>query len=190
MRQPFDIASTLLDEMTKLNRAWYTREDQMSPLNFGLTKEQMDKNKERDENMAKMMTQRDLLSKHVMGSGWKAINAVRINSGVNPDKAHFEAMYNEEVHFLLNQRGGSPSNYPRPGKIQDMLACILNKVERSDKVIKEMNDDVSSLNQKVTSHSVSIKLLETQMGQISAHLNPRPKEGLPSDTLVNPKNDT
>ncbi|KAG5611457.1 hypothetical protein H5410_022738 [Solanum commersonii] len=41
----------------------------------------------------------------------------------------------------------------------------------------------------VTSHLVSIKQLETQMGQIASHLNLRKKGGLPSDTLVNLKNE-
>jgi len=74
MRQPFDIASALLDEMMKINRAWYTSEDHVSPLNLGLTKEQMVQKQERDQNMAKIMTQMDLLTKYVMGGGYRAVN--------------------------------------------------------------------------------------------------------------------
>ncbi|KAG5580905.1 hypothetical protein H5410_051532 [Solanum commersonii] len=36
----------------------------------------------------------------------------------------------------------------------------------------------------VTSHSIAIKQLETEVGQILSHLNPRQKWGLPSDTMV------
>uniref|UniRef100_M1D9B4 Integrase core domain containing protein n=1 Tax=Solanum tuberosum TaxID=4113 RepID=M1D9B4_SOLTU len=79
---------------------------------------------------------------------------------------------------------------PKNFRTEDMLARILNKVEGSDKVLKKMKDDVSSLNETIISHSVSIKQLETQMSQILAHLNPRPKGGLPSDTMVNPKNES
>uniref|UniRef100_M1DNJ5 Integrase core domain containing protein n=1 Tax=Solanum tuberosum TaxID=4113 RepID=M1DNJ5_SOLTU len=194
--------------------------------------------------MAKMMTQLDLLVKNVMNSGTRVVDVVGV-SGVNPDEAHFEALYNEEVSFLANQGGGFCPSYPRPGwnqgwnrecddgwrdrerelrdsntswkerdgdneiyvplherqkpkdqkvdlenfRTEDMLSRILNKVEGSDKVLKDMKDDVSNLNQTVTSHSVSIKQLKTQMGQILTHLNLRPKRGLSSDTMANPKNE-
>ncbi|KAK4718119.1 hypothetical protein R3W88_016457 [Solanum pinnatisectum] len=238
MQQPYEVASQLLDCMTKINRVWYTREYQVSPLTFRMTKEQIEKDHERDQNMAKMMTQLDILEKNVMGSGTKSVDVVGVG-GVNPDEAYFEALYNEEVNFLANQGGGFLSNYQRscenlgwnrdkgwrdhdrdwgdrnaswkkregdkdmyapPHEHQnpkesenvrskDMLSRILNKIEVSNKVLKKMKEDVSTLNETVPSHSVSIKQLETRMGQILTHLNPRPKGGLLSDTLVNPKNE-
>jgi len=86
----------------------------VSHLNFSMAKEQMEKDQEWDKNIAKMMTQIDILSKHVMESGSKVVNAIIIYR-VNPDEAQFEAMYNEEVKFLANQGGGFRPNYPRLG---------------------------------------------------------------------------
>ena len=39
MLQSFEVASFLLDGITKVNQAWYTKDDQVSPLCFRLTQE-------------------------------------------------------------------------------------------------------------------------------------------------------
>jgi len=114
MQQPYAVAVQLLDGMTTINRAWYTREDQVSPVTFQLSKEQVEKDNERDQNMAKIMTQLDILSKNVMGAGTRGVNAIGIRCA-NPEESTFDALYNEEVNFLANQGGGYRSNYPRQG---------------------------------------------------------------------------
>uniref|UniRef100_M1D954 Integrase core domain containing protein n=1 Tax=Solanum tuberosum TaxID=4113 RepID=M1D954_SOLTU len=114
MQQPYIIAAQLLDGMTTINRAWYTREDQVSLVTFKLTNEQLEKDQERDQNMAKIMTQLDILSKNVMGAGARSVNDVGVGC-VNPNEANFKALYNEEVNFLATQGGGYRSNYPRQG---------------------------------------------------------------------------
>uniref|UniRef100_M1DZZ3 Integrase core domain containing protein n=1 Tax=Solanum tuberosum TaxID=4113 RepID=M1DZZ3_SOLTU len=96
MQQPYIITVQLLDGMTKINRAWYTREDQVSLLTFKLTKEQLEKDQERDQTMAKMMTQLDIFAKNVMGDGARSVNVVGIGC-VNPNEAKCEALYNKEV---------------------------------------------------------------------------------------------
>ncbi|WMV13902.1 hypothetical protein MTR67_007287 [Solanum verrucosum] len=72
---------------------------------------------------------------------------------------------------------------------EDMLVRIYDKAEGSNKVLKDLKNDFSTLSQMVTSHLDSLKQLETQLGQIVTHLNPRQKGTLRSDTISNPKND-
>lgn len=73
--------------------------------------------------------------------------------------------------------------YSKGGRMKDIISHIRNKVEGSDKVLKEMKEDISTLNQRLTCHSVSIKILETQMGQMYLNKNPTKQGGLPSDTI-------
>ncbi|WMV58852.1 hypothetical protein MTR67_052237 [Solanum verrucosum] len=72
--------------------------------------------------MAKIMTQIDLLTKHVMQSGYKIVNVVGSSSRVSRDDAKFEALYNKEIQFLSSQvwgEGGSRLSYPRSRVNQD-----------------------------------------------------------------------
>ena len=80
--------------MSTINPSWYTREDRVSPLTLKFTKEQRERDQERDQNMAKMMTQLDIFAKNVMGDGAKSVNNVDVGSP-NPDEAKFEVLYNE-----------------------------------------------------------------------------------------------
>ncbi|XP_049356983.1 uncharacterized protein LOC125821608 [Solanum verrucosum] len=62
---------------------------------------------------------------------------------------------------------------------------ILNKVEGSDEMLKEMKADFSSFNTKVNSDS--IKKLEYQMSQLSAQLESKPQEKYADDMMINSK---
>ncbi|WMV32979.1 hypothetical protein MTR67_026364 [Solanum verrucosum] len=115
MRQPFNIVSALLDEMTKINCTWYTMEDQVPPLNLGLTKEQIEKNQERDENIAIIMTQMDLLTKHVIQGCSKVVNAVVASSRVSLNDAKFEVKYNER-HISCRAKWGFSSELFKVGR--------------------------------------------------------------------------
>ncbi|XP_047257616.1 uncharacterized protein LOC107849168 [Capsicum annuum] len=58
-----------------------------------------------------------------------------------------------------------------------------------DKMVHELKDDFSQLSQTMMSYSASIKQLDTQVGKIFVQLNARPRGGLLSNMIANPKND-
>ncbi|XP_059277533.1 uncharacterized protein LOC132031566 [Lycium ferocissimum] len=82
-----------------------------------------------------------------------------------------------------------PTSDLASSKIEDMLSKELKKVKSTDTFCKKMRDEVKSMKQVVSSHSTSIKQLESQLSQISAILNQRQKNTLLSDTVANPRND-
>ncbi|XP_059310004.1 uncharacterized protein LOC132061163 [Lycium ferocissimum] len=90
-----------------------------------------------------------------------------------------------------NQQSSSqpPTSDPASSKIKDMLSRVLKKVESTDTFCQETIDEVKSMGQVVSSHSTSIKQLESQLGQMSAILNQRQKGPLSSDMAANPRND-
>lgn len=56
MKKKFIAACELLDDMTKIDRACYTRDGPVSSTHMGPSKEQLAKDKDRHKNMAKMLT--------------------------------------------------------------------------------------------------------------------------------------
>lgn len=56
IRQVFEISYNSFDGMTKINRYLYNREDQVYSLNFRMTKEEIEQNQERDQNIGKIMS--------------------------------------------------------------------------------------------------------------------------------------
>ncbi|KAK4364382.1 hypothetical protein RND71_015740 [Anisodus tanguticus] len=63
-----------------------------------------------------------------------------------------------------------------------MISQVLKNQDKFDANIKELNNLISS-------HSTSIKQLESQFGKIASTLNPRQKGTLPSDMVGNPRNE-
>ena len=74
----------------------------------------MEKDQEKDQNMAKSMKQLEILSKNVIGAGIRSVNSMGVGC-LNFIEAKFKVVYNKEVNFLANQVGGYRSNYPRQG---------------------------------------------------------------------------
>ncbi|XP_049405185.1 uncharacterized protein LOC125868605 [Solanum stenotomum] len=112
MQQPYAVVAQLLDGMTTINRTWYSREDQVSPITFQLYKKQVEKDNVRDQNMAKIMTLLDILSKNAIGAGASSINVVGVGCA-NHEEASFDTLYNEEPDryfpFVFNQAVGDPN---------------------------------------------------------------------------------
>lgn len=53
--------------------------------------------------MAKIMTQFDILSKKIMGTGANRVNVMGVGCA-NPEEAKFEALYNEKGEFPIQIR--------------------------------------------------------------------------------------
>ncbi|WMV54730.1 hypothetical protein MTR67_048115 [Solanum verrucosum] len=100
------------------------------------------KETEKDQNLAKMLTRLDLLAKNIM---------------------EFEVQYKNKDSYIPPHEHRKSKDY-EGGQVKEILSLILHKVEEHDSVLKDIKENVYMLNQMTASHSISIQLLETQMG--------------------------
>ncbi|XP_019240488.1 PREDICTED: uncharacterized protein LOC109220470 [Nicotiana attenuata] len=193
MHKTFARITQILDKMAQHNQAWHS-EDTTGGIAYGspsltnLIKE----NRERDQVIAGLATNVNVLTKMFTESQTKKVNVVKDVQPISNEDF-------EEANYVNNSQGGyqrqqyqgqGQQNQWRPNpqgqgsssdsKLESMLERVLQNQERSDTSIRNMTELVGS-------HTASIQKLEMQMRDLSRKQNPKQKGTLPSDTIANPK---
>lgn len=94
-------AAGLPDELTKISKVWYTQDNYASSTKGGLSREQLAKEKERDEIIERMMKQLNLITQYVARAQW-----VDIVQAIDIFPFEYEPSENDhekEVCFIANQ---------------------------------------------------------------------------------------
>ncbi|KAH0754569.1 hypothetical protein KY290_024839 [Solanum tuberosum] len=159
----------LMDEFSKNNRAWKTRDAEVGDLGFTfeLSAEQKKREEERDQDMAHTTTQMDLLTKHIMTFSEKGVSRIitretkviilEIKVGAIQERGNMKDL---EIENKATGNRDRPSGSSSGSKIEDMLAKVLQMFESIDIGVKDMTIDFFGMSQLVDSHTTSIKQLE------------------------------
>uniref|UniRef100_M1DZP3 Uncharacterized protein n=1 Tax=Solanum tuberosum TaxID=4113 RepID=M1DZP3_SOLTU len=109
-------------------------------------------NKENEKNqiLATLLTQLDFVAKQIM---------------------ELDVPYKNKDRYIYPYEGKNPKEY-EGGQVEETLSLILHRVKEQDKVLNEIKKILLLLNQMTASHSISIQLLETQMGHVLSRLYP------------------
>ncbi|XP_019235190.1 PREDICTED: uncharacterized protein LOC109215558 [Nicotiana attenuata] len=178
MDKSFARVIQILDKMEKHNQAWHS-EDTTGQIAYGspsltnLIKE----NQERDQIIAGLATNVNVLTKMFTESQTKKVNVVEdVQPTSNEDFEEANYINNPQGGYQRQQNQGSTSD----SKLENMLERVLQNQEKSDTSTRNMTELVGS-------HTASIQKLEMQMRDLSREQNPKQKGTLPSDTIANPK---
>ncbi|KAH0665402.1 hypothetical protein KY285_026608 [Solanum tuberosum] len=130
--------------------------------------EQRKREEERDQDMAHMRTQIDILTKHIVAKS-ERVTILEMQVGTTKEKDSMIGQQTESRETGRKEMG------------TEMIAVVC--------MFPRMKGDFSSMRQLVDSHTTSIKQIKQQLGQLSASLNYRKNGSLPSDTIQIPNKD-
>ncbi|KAK4706928.1 hypothetical protein R3W88_033512 [Solanum pinnatisectum] len=146
-----------------------------------------------------MRTKLGLVLKNVSGSIEK-VNVVNYLTKTPPPPEE-EYYYEEDAYlandqmggFQANAQGSNSDNCNREARgnmshTEDIIQKMMKRFDATDENVKETQNDLSGIGQKVDAHAVSIKHLQQQMTQLSTTVYPRQPGTHPSNTIQNQKN--
>ncbi|PHT32416.1 hypothetical protein CQW23_28753 [Capsicum baccatum] len=182
----FNEASGMLDRMKKQSRSWHTRDSEVasSTISIGMTAEQWRREDERDQDMAHIKTQMDLLTKHLLSVKTEKVKTVA-------SKGRDESDSEEEANYLNNQggfRGNAQGNqgrnyYDNSGNKDRDQGSWKNKTDRSGVYIPLGRcDATASGSENMSMEDMMAKLLKgveptsTGVTELEKITNPKQEE--------------
>ncbi|XP_059277538.1 uncharacterized protein LOC132031573 [Lycium ferocissimum] len=169
INKSYQRVTNILDKLTTHNQAWHSNNADVVPYelakNISLLTKKFDETQIKKVNVCEDDT--------VMPKGMYQTQDGPFHNG--------PPMQVEDANYVNNSQGGYKDRTTKVVtriRINGDLSKVKSKSERT----------LSGLTKIVVSHAAAIQKLKSQMRYISREQHPPKKEGLPSDTIPNPKN--
>lgn len=113
MAHTFTDVTAILERLTNTSKAWHTKDSKVANNSYvvGMSAEQRRREEERDQDMAHMKTQIDLLTRLLLAGGLEKVKAVSSHSRATESDYEEEANYlNHQKSFRANSQGNQGRN--------------------------------------------------------------------------------